>query len=668
MTITIQSGSSTFTLSASGTTASNAATRASGSGYGIYITGNNDVLTNTGTILGANDAVNIGNPGGVGATGDSVINQIGGYIHGDGSASSGVHFPWSAGAVTNAGTISSNGGAANGVVLQEGGRVTNLSTGTIANGGIYISGAAGTVVNSGKILGNSFYGGVDFAAGGVIANLAGTISASGPKYGIKIAGGAGTVTNAATITAGSAAGSAILLAHSYTNRVVADPGAVFVGIVDGGTPSLSTLELASGTSTGTVSGFGSQYVNFGTLTFDPGSAWLVKATTAIKSSVIYGFNSGDTIDLTGFTATSHTSISGGEMLVLTAGAVNETLTFGASISSFQVTTVASGTDIGTMCFCAGTRIATPAGEVPVEQLKQGDMVLTAHNGPRAIAWIGEGKVLAARGKRSAATPVIVRKGALGPDVPKRDLHVTKGHSLYLDVVLIPVEFLINHRSILWDDRAQEVHVFHVELETHDVLLADGALAESYRDDGNRWLFQNRNSGWDQPPKEPYAPVLTGGAVVDTVWRRLLDRTGPLVLPPMTDDADPHLVVDDACVEVSERRGDAIVFHLPRSPKSVRLRSRSMVPCEFGLARDPRCLGVAVRRVSIRRGHDTVTIRAHDRRLTNGFHDYEPDGDLRWTNGDAALPAEAFAPFGHAIEVVVQLGGSTRYSAFEERAA
>jgi len=100
--------------------------------------------------------------------------------------------------------------------------------------------------------------------------------------------------------------------------------------------------------------------------------------------------------------------------------------------------------------------------------------------------------------------VILRKGALADNVPTRDLRVTKGHAFYLDDVLIPVEFLVNHRSILWDDRAQEVVLYHFELAAHDVLIANGALAESYRDDGNRWLFRNANSGWDQPPKPPCA--------------------------------------------------------------------------------------------------------------------------------------------------------------------
>ncbi|MBV9861244.1 MAG: Hint domain-containing protein [Alphaproteobacteria bacterium] len=41
-------------------------------------------------------------------------------------------------------------------------------------------------------------------------------------------------------------------------------------------------------------------------------------------------------------------------------------------------------------------------------------------------------------------------------VPSRDLHVTRGHSLYLDGVLIPVECLMNGHSVLWDDTARVV--------------------------------------------------------------------------------------------------------------------------------------------------------------------------------------------------------------------
>jgi hypothetical protein len=256
------------------------------------------------------------------------------------------------------------------------------------------------------------------------------------------------------------------------------------------------------------------------------------------------------------------------------------------------------TDLALLCFCAGTRIATPRGEVPVERLAVGDTVLTLTGNTTPIVWIGTGSVRVVPGRRSAATPVVVRKGALADNVPCRDLRVTKGHSLYLDGVLIPVEFLVNHRSILWDDRAREVPIYHIELATHDVLLADGAPAESYRDDGNRWLFRNANPVWDAAPQPPCAAILAGGAEVDAIWRRLLDRAGPRPGLPLTSDPDLHLLVDGKRLDAIERREDGCVFRLCARPRSVRICSRSAAPQELGLSRDPRSLGVAVRRLAL----------------------------------------------------------------------
>ena len=313
-----------------------------------------------------------------------------------------------------------------------------------------------------------------------------------------------------------------------------------------------------------------------------------------------------------------------------------------------------------ICFCAGTLITTPDGEVPVEQISAGDRVLTARGVARRVVWVGRGQVMVARGRRSAATPVIVRKGALAENVPHHDLHVTKGHSFYLDDVLIPVEFLVNHRSILWNDRAQEVTIYHVELETHDVLLANGAPAESYRDDGNRWLFRNGNSGWDQPAKPPCAPVLTGGPVVDAVWRRLLDRVGTRPHVPLTDDADLHVLADGRRLDAATRAGDVLVFALPGTPAGVRLVSRAAAPQELGLARDPRCLGVALRRIVVRQGARFRVIEPDDARLSDGFHAFEPADGLRWTDGNAVLPAEVFHGFTGPTELVLHLAGTAHY--------
>ncbi|MEJ0016792.1 MAG: Hint domain-containing protein [Acetobacteraceae bacterium] len=331
-------------------------------------------------------------------------------------------------------------------------------------------------------------------------------------------------------------------------------------------------------------------------------------------------------------------------------------------------TGAENVTVSLLCFLHGTRIATPTGEVPVQHLSIGDAVMTLRNGARRIVWIGEGRVLATRGRRSAATPVIVRKGALGDNAPRRDLRVTKGHALCIDDVLIPAEFLINHRSILWDDHAQEASLYHVELETHDVLLADGAPAESYRDDGNRWLFRNINSGWGHLPQPPCAPVLTGGPMVDAIWRRLLDRAGPRPGFAQTEDSDLHLLVDGERLDAVSRDGAAFAFRLRARPGDVRIVSRAGAPAELGLARDPRVLGVAIRRIALFRGTRLRIVESDDAMLVDGFHGFEPDEGLRWTNGDAGLPVELLREMDGPGELVLHLAGTARYPWFGEAEA
>jgi hypothetical protein len=350
----------------------------------------------------------------------------------------------------------------------------------------------------------------------------------------------------------------------------------------------------------------------------------------------------------------------GNLIADGAGDLFSTTAFGGANGAG---TVFELTDTGfVVCFLAGTLIATPTGELPVEQLAVGNMAMTLGGQARRIVWIGVGHVLATRGRRNAATPVIVRKGALANNVPHRDLLVTKGHSLYIDDVLIPVEFLINHRSILWDDRAQEVTLYHVELETHDVLLANGAPAESYRDDGNRWLFRNANSGWCLPPQPAYAPVLTGGPVVDTLWRRLLDRTGPRPGLALTDEPDLHVRVDGQRLDATRRVDKAYVFQLPAIPSVLRIVSRAAAPAELGIARDPRVLGVALRRLGVRKVARFRITEADDGGLTDGFHAFEADNGFRWTDGNASIPTALFAGFSGPVELVLHIGTTTMYLA------
>jgi hypothetical protein len=156
--------------------------------------------------------------------------------------------------------------------------------------------------------------------------------------------------------------------------------------------------------------------------------------------------------------------------------------------------------------------------------------------------------------------------------------------------------------------------------------------------------------------------------VDAVWRRLLDRAGVRPSVPLTDDPDVCLMVDGVRVEASSQAGDVYVFGVDAGASEVKLMSRAAAPQEIGVASDPRCLGVAVRRVVVRQGTRFRVVRGDDALLADGFHAFERETGLRWTDGDAVLPGTMFAGFAGACEVVVHLGGTAVYVDDGERTA
>jgi hypothetical protein len=613
------------------------------------------VLTNQGSIVGSNGRLGVELPSGGSVTNSGVISGVyTGILLG------------AAASVTNSGTIISTNDTNNflafryDVGFSADGSLTNAGSGTIT-GGVGFINAPGTVTNAGAI-GNDDGVGVALDYGGTLTD-SGSISASDGNSAVYFGG-----QFFQTYFHGTAATVLLNLESGWSIT-----GSVVGNDISGST---NLLELTGSSAAPVVVNFSpTSFTNFGTVEFAPGAsnfATLGLATTLDVPGTIANFSGPhDVVDLAFVSdvnhdatvvpdlATGQLTITGDDgtsaVLQLDTAENYSGLTFGATPDASG-----TGTDIGLLCFCRGTHLATPAGEVPVERLAIGDTVLTSRGVARTIVWIGEGQVLATRGRRNAATPIVVCKGALADNVPHRDLRVTKGHSFHIDGVLIPVEFLVNHRSIRWDDHAQEVHLYHVELDSHDVLLANGAPAESYRDDGNRWLFRNANSGWDRPTIRPCAPVLTGGPIVDAAWRRLLDRSGPAPVVPLTDDPDLHLRVDGRRVDASARSDRQFMFRLAGRPAKVSIVSRTGVPQELRLARDPRTLGVALRQVIVTQGPRLTLIEAEDARLTQGFHAFEADQSIRWTSGDAALPDWLFEGLSGPFEVTLRLGGSTCY--------
>jgi len=186
-----------------------------------------------------------------------------------------------------------------------------------------------------------------------------------------------------------------------------------------------------------------------------------------------------------------------------------------------------------------------------------------------------------------------------------------------------------------------VEYYHLEVDGHDVILAEGAPAETYRDDGNSAQFQNITDRPATEPVPPCAPIVSAGPVLHRIWDRI-SRRARLASLPQTDDPDLHLLADGVRLD-GEKIGDRIWRFQLNSPISeLRILSRSAVPSAIGTVRDHRRLGVALRRVVIEHVGVRTEIGWDAPCLEKGFSSPEPLDCHRWTNGDASLPPALLA--------------------------
>jgi glycosyltransferase involved in cell wall biosynthesis len=189
------------------------------------------------------------------------------------------------------------------------------------------------------------------------------------------------------------------------------------------------------------------------------------------------------------------------------------------------------------CYCAGTLIHTDRGEVPVETLAIGDEVLTLSGEPRPIKWIGRRSYRRPFMSRNVA-PILIKASALRENVPLRDLYVSPDHGLYLDEVLIAAEHLVNGVSIVRCRDVDSVDYFHIELDHHEVIFAEGAAAETYVDCDNRLMFHNAAEfsalyPTDAAPAWAYcAPRVDAGPRLERIRHAIAARAGV----PEPDDA------------------------------------------------------------------------------------------------------------------------------------
>lgn len=189
-----------------------------------------------------------------------------------------------------------------------------------------------------------------------------------------------------------------------------------------------------------------------------------------------------------------------------------------------------------VCFASGTRILTARGEVPVEDLAADELIATYGGEYRPLKWLGCRRLDVSRHRRpNLVAPVRILRDAIASGQPHRDLVVSPDHGLFIDDMLIPARLLINGATILQERGAMVVTYYHVELDRHSVVLAEGLPVESYLDTGNRAFFANAglvltlhpefqvNASLQQWETDACAPLTIDRGAVEPIWRRLMQR-------------------------------------------------------------------------------------------------------------------------------------------------
>ena len=185
------------------------------------------------------------------------------------------------------------------------------------------------------------------------------------------------------------------------------------------------------------------------------------------------------------------------------------------------------------CFAAGTRILTVHGEIAVEDLAAGVILINQRGEEQPITWIGRRVVnIASHPRPETVRPIIIESGALADGVPARRLVLSPDHALFLDGVLVPAKELLNWTNIRPDQAATQITYFHIELGCHDVIFAEAAPCESYLDTGHRGVFDNAEPAriiahpalmQQRRATESCAPLCLAGPALAAIRQRIASR-------------------------------------------------------------------------------------------------------------------------------------------------
>lgn len=416
-----------------------------------------------------------------------------------------------------------------------------------------------------------------------------------------------------------------------------------------GTSELSVSGVAScGLNPANLTVFGSEVLFSGTDASGNDNLWITDGTAAGTSEIKAVSNSAGGLNPSNFSAFSDVMLfdgidaGGRPSLWVTDGAPEGTSELSvAGASSSGLSPFDFSPEISAPCFLAGTGIATPDGVVAVEDLHAGNCALTAEGEAKPIVWIGQRRIDSTRHPRpDLVWPVRIRAGAFGEGEPRRDLSLSPDHSVFRDGVLIPIKYLVNGATIA-QERVDAVHYFHVELDRHDILLAEGLPTESYLDTGNRAQFAN---GGDHIVLHPnFAPLSWDNACAALVTSGPSLRRVRTLLVARARELGCHIVADpDLRVRVDARilrpdriKGKLHKFLLPARTREIHILSGAGVPAVLDCAsEDCRQLGIRIAGIIV----DGKPIPLESPLLAEGFGPIERKGAeaWRWTLGAGRL--------------------------------
>jgi autotransporter passenger strand-loop-strand repeat protein len=574
--------------------------------------------------------------------------------------------------VSSGGTIIvSSGGTETSAVITSSGTLL-LESGVISTGDVVRSGGIEILSNTAEEIAGVVSGGTLIASAGTV--LSGTASSGGT---IVIASGGKGIAD--TLSSG---GSEIVSANGVDSGAIVLASAAMVASA-GGTVS-NTIVSAGGTlitssggvqSNAILSANGIDTVASGGLvsgavTFAAGAtgavlnlASITSGATELGGAVISGFtSSGQTIDLTGRSSALGATMSetAANTAVLTIGAAHYTFDIAGVTSgaSFVLANDGGNLAVEGWCFLEGTLVATPEGEAAVEDLHEDDLVLTASGEAVPVRWIGYRHVVAREMPDSHLyAPVVIEAGAIAPGKPARDLWVTPDHAILVEGCLIPVKLLVNGATIRQVPRA-EYSFYHIELDQHALLLAEGLEAESYLDvAASRQAFANNpvtvlhpTASITEETEAAYAErgcreLTVRAEAVKPVWDSIASRAAALgrmaAMPPLTSDPALHLLVDGERLAPSRIEDQRFVFALPANASRVVIASRTAAPwTRAPWLDDRRALGVAVGAIRLTGADGGQAVDISGAAAVSGWHGVERDAvsglAFRWTDGAAVL--------------------------------